>query len=190
MVFKNLISVVEANLDTIAKTWLAEIKKSEYMSTYQKFSEDEVLKRGKAVYKNLIKWLETGASNKEVENYFEKVGAERNREGFPLTEVNYALYLTKKVFWSFSVWKVEITGLMDSSEAIELMTVLNNYFDLGNFYIERGYLNELFNKLDETKKFTKDELEKYFVKGALFRDSTKKINERMYLSELSIGVIR
>lgn len=190
MLYKNLISVVEGNIDNITKIWLGEIKKSEYMITYGTYNDQELIKRGKAVFVNLIKWLEAGAFNKEVELYFENVGAERVREGFPLAEVNYALYLTKKVFWSFSLWKEEITNFLDTSEAIEFMTVLNNYFDLGYFYIIRGYLNELFNKLDESKRFTKDELQNYFIKGALYRESAKNIKESLYGEGLSIGVIR
>ncbi len=190
MSYNNLIVSIEDNVDDIVRTWKEEITKSEYMTTYRELPDKALTERGKAVYNNLIQWLQSGASNKEIEQYFERIGAERNREGFPLTEVGYALYLSKKVFWSFSLWKEEITGLFDTGEAIEFMTVLNNYFDLGNFYIIRGYLKELFAKLDESQKFSKEELESYFLKGALYRESAKKIKETLYGTGTSIGVIR
>ncbi len=166
MLYDNLISVLTTNIENLARMWVFEVKKSKYMKTYQTLPDEELLKRSKYVFINLIKWLESGASNEEVEQYFENVGAVRNKEGFPLSEVNYALYLVKKIFWSFSVWKDEIMGSFEKLETIEFITVLNNYFDLGDFFIIRGYFDELFNKLDKSHRFTKDEMEHILVKGA------------------------
>ena len=165
MQYGNLVPVLKTNILNLARMWMQEIKKSEYMVTYQALSEGELQKRGEAVFTNLIKWLDYGASNEDVKNYFEAVGSIRNDEGFPLSEVNYALYLVKKVFWCFSAWKEEIVGNMDSKQLIEFTTILNNYFDLGDFFIIRGYLNKLFKKLNETDKFSKAELEKLLIKG-------------------------
>ena len=153
------------------KTWLEETRKSDYMKTYRSFTDDDILNRCEAVYSHLIDWLQTGASSDEVENYFENVGMTRLKEGFPLTEVHYALYLTKKVLWDFVDWRDAITGSFETKTAKQIMTILNNYFDLGNFYITKGYFEALFEKIDESKKFSKDELKRLFLKGAQDWDS-------------------
>jgi hypothetical protein len=57
-------------------------------------------------------------------------------------------------------------GSFEKTETVEFITVLNNYFDLGDFFIIRGYFSELFDKLDKSQKFTKDEIEHILVKGA------------------------
>jgi hypothetical protein len=54
------------------------------------------------------------------------------------------------------------------------MAVLNDYFDLGIFYITRGYFNELIAKLDDDKKFTKEEIKNLLTRSAIDWDS---INE-------------
>ena len=91
------------------------------------------------------------------------------REGAPLSEVYYALHLEKKVLWSFVAWKDETAGILKAVDAIEFMTVINNYFDLGDFYIIKGYMNELYNHLADTGKFNVDELQKIFTSGALYK---------------------
>ena len=84
----------------------------------------------------------------------------------------------------------KVSGILNAVDAIEFMTVINNYFDLGDFYIIRGYLKELYEHLSETNKFTKEELEKLVTGGALYLESVKQIKEKMYSEGLSIGLIR
>jgi hypothetical protein len=148
--------------------------KSEYMTTYQKLDEVKVIEREELVFKNFINWLKNGASNDEAEKYFEKVGADRFNEGFPLTEINYALYITKKVFWSTIAWKKELFEDSEFHQLIEYMTILNNYFDLGSFYLIRGYINKLFTKLDISDKLTREEIHTILVRGAFDDDELDK----------------
>ena len=93
-----------------------------------------------------------------------------SREGFPLTEVIYALYLVKKVFWCCVAWAKEDTELKphDNCEyCIEFLTILGNYFDLGNFYLTRGYFQSIFKELDKTSLAEKDEMKKFLQKGII-----------------------
>ena len=190
MVYESLIAILETNLDNLTETWATEVKRSEYLETYNKLDESEVLKRGNILFSNLYDWLQKGASNDDAAEYFRQIGVERIKEGFPLSEVYYALYLEKKVLWSFVAWKDEVTGVLKARDAIEFMTVINNYFDLGDFYIIHGYMHELYSHIAETKKFSQEELEKLFTKGALYQESVRKIREQMYGEGLSIGLIR
>ncbi len=172
--YNKLISIVEKNYDEMCKVWLKEVQKSEHMKHYQSFNEEEIVNRGTAVLDNLLKWLKAGAKSEEVENYYSEVGAARLKEGFPLTEVHYAIYLIKKIFWSYIDWKDAISGTFEQSTATQIMTIFNNYFDLSNFYITRGYFNELFNALNESKKFSKEELKRYLIKGAIELDTIEE----------------
>jgi len=190
MVYESLIAIVESHLEDLTKTWVQEVRKSEYLSSYQKLSDDELYSRGHVLFSNLLNWLLKGASNDDAALYFKRIGEERINEGMPLTEVYYALYLEKQVLWGFVAWKDEVTGILKALDAIEFMTVINNYFDLGDFYIIKGYNEQLFIQLTESKKFTKEELENIFAGGALYQESIKKIREKMYGEGLSIGIIR
>ena len=190
MVYEGLIAIVESHLENLTNTWVQEVKRSEYLETYKNLSDKELQSRGNILFSNLLEWLLKGASNDDAAEYFKEIGTKRIKEGFPLTEVYYALYLEKKVLWSFVAWKDEISGILKAVDAIEFMTVINNYFDLGDFYIIRGYMNELYQHLMQTNKFTEEELKSIFTGGALYQESIKKIREKMYSEGLSIGLIR
>ena len=170
MDFTKFIKMLNENKKNYAHTWFELVENSEYMETYKKLDKDIVLERGEAVMTHLANWLETGASNDVAEKYFEEVGRERFREGFPLTEVIYALHLVKKVFWCCVAWAKEEAQERphDNCEyCIEFLTILGNYFDLGNFYLTRGYFQSVFKELDKTSFAGKDELKNFLKKGII-----------------------
>lgn len=156
----------EANVKLVS-LWKDEIKKSEYMEHYKSLSDTEIEQRGLNVYKKLKNWLKSGADNDAAEKYFEGVGAERLKEGFSLTEVTYALYLTKKTLMTI-LEKENI--LSPNDELIQQLVILNNFFDLGNFYVTRGYMLEIHNRLERTKDLSREEIQKLIFKGSFDRD--------------------
>jgi hypothetical protein len=166
MDYSKIISFIEANIQSLARTYSEQLIKPEHMITYQKLEASKIIAREEIVYGNLVNWLKNGASNDEAEVLFEKIGAERFNQGFPLTELNYALIITKKVLWNAVGQEKELFKSLNFNELIECTTILNNYFDLGNFYMTRGYVNELFRKLDISDKMSREEIHKVLVRGA------------------------
>ncbi len=167
MVYKKLLNTIKERLDTMATEWLSEVRKNEYFKTYQKLEDEVIRKRGGILYAQLAQWLQSGGDFKKSEEYFFNLGAERYEEGFPLTEVHLALYVTKKIFWRNIDWRETITGSFQTEHAQEIMGVLNDYFDLGNFYVTRGYFQTLLKHIGDEKCLKKDEIEKLLCKGNL-----------------------
>lgn len=164
---RNLSKIVDDQIDELKQEWLTEVRNSEYLKTYKTFNDAETIKRGGAVFTYLSEWLKEGATNKSAEEYFEKVGASRFKERFPLTEVHYAVYLLKKIFWSRIDWRDKVTGSFETSNATKIMSVFNDYFDLANFSITKGYFNELLNSINDDKSITKEDLKSLLTKGKL-----------------------
>ncbi len=167
MAVKALSRIVCDQIDELKQEWLEEVRKSEYLRTYQTFSDEETIKRGEAVFLYLKDWVEDGATNQNAEEYFEKVGASRFKERFPLTEVHYAIYLLKRIFWNKIDWRDKVTGSFETSNATKIMTTFNNYFDLASFSITKGYFNELINSVKDDKKISKEDLKSLLTKGRL-----------------------
>ncbi len=165
MDFTDMIKVIEENKKTLASEWKDEVKKAEFTKTYHPLHDDEIMRRVTAVFEHMVDWLNTGASNDEAERYFESVGKERLKEGFPLGEVNYALYLEKKVFWNLIRKQKEMIDKMNSADTLTLMTTISNYFDLGSFFITQGYFYEFFAELDDGAVYSKDQLKEFLMKG-------------------------
>ena len=164
---RNLSDIVDNQIEEMKIVWLEEVRKSEYLKTYKSFSDEDTIKKGEGVYSHLSEWLKEGATNSEAEKYFDKVGAERFKQKFPLTEVHYAIYLLKKIFWNRIDWRDKVTGSFETANATKIMNVFNDYFDLANFHITKGYFNEILKTFDDEKKFSKEDLRSLLIKGNL-----------------------
>jgi hypothetical protein len=164
---RNLSKIVDDQIEDLKKEWLSEVRRSNYLGTYKTFSDSETVIRGEAVFRHLSEWLKEGATNDSAEKYFESVGSTRFKERFPLPEVHYAVYLLKKIFWNKIDWRDKVSGAFETSNATKIMNVFNDYFDLANFSITKGYFNELLNSLTDDKKLSKDDLKSLLTKGKL-----------------------
>jgi hypothetical protein len=167
MITNKLAAIIKNDINSLTEKWAKEIKKSEYMDNYRNLDNEELFRRGEILYLNLISWLEEGASNVEIEGYFQGIGIERINEGFSLTEINYAIYLLKVILIDSIAINKELISATDTSDAFEINAILNNYFDLGIFFVTRGYSQELFMRIERSDKFSKEELNKIISKSAL-----------------------
>jgi len=73
MVYESLIAIVESYLDKLTDTWVQEVKRSEYLETYKKLTDEELNTRGNTLFSNLLSWLMKGASNDDAAAYFKKL---------------------------------------------------------------------------------------------------------------------
>ena len=163
----NLSKIVDNQIDELKQEWFEEVRKSEYLTTYKSFSDNDILNRGEAVFTHLSEWLKEGGTNKSAEEYFEQVGSVRLQERFPLTEVHYAIYLLKRIFWNKIDWRDKVTGAFETANATKIMNVFNDYFDLASFSITKGYFNELLKTIKDDKIFSKEDLKELLTKGKL-----------------------
>lgn len=167
MITSKLSEIIRTEINNLTAKWAGDIKKSEYMDRYSKLDDEELFQRGEVLYLNLISWLEEGASNVEIEGYFSGIGIERIKEGFSLTEVNYAIYLLKVILFDFLATNKNVISSTSTQDSFEINAILNNYFDLGIFFVTRGYSQELFSRIESSNKFSKDELNSIISKSAL-----------------------
>jgi hypothetical protein len=165
MDYSKVIVVIENNIKNLAESWKEEVKKAKFTKTYHSLEDDEIIRRALMVFEHLVNWMKSGASNDEAEKYFENVGKDRLRQGIPLSEINYAFYLDKKIFWNFISNQKELMSNLNSSDTLEMMTLLSNYFDLGSFFLTQGYFYEFFRELDDGAVYSKDQLKDFLMKG-------------------------
>jgi hypothetical protein len=169
MISKTLIEMIKRSLDRLTKHWCQEITKSEFMKTYQQYNDDELIKRNKKFFENLTKWIEEGTSRQEIGAYFVDIGKKRYREKFPLCELNYAVFLGKKVFRDIILNEAILNSALECHQAIGLITMIDKFFDLGNFYLIRGYLEEMYSTMVDSKKLSDEDIKKYFFHGSFFK---------------------
>ncbi|RMD48873.1 MAG: hypothetical protein D6830_05970 [Ignavibacteria bacterium] len=188
MVYESLIAIAEKYKTAMAEEWFKEIKDSTFLSTYNNLTDPQIFERGKVLFENFYLWLQKGADDNFIQTYFQNVGRERAGEGFPLSEINYALFLEKKVLWKFISQK-EVDTLLTPADAVEFLAVISSYFDMGEFYILRGYMLHLIDNLNSSGKFTEDEMAS-LLNGALIKEENKEISSELHLDALDLNFLK
>jgi hypothetical protein len=170
MISKKFMDAIVNRTENLAKTWCAEVRKSDYMKTYQKLSDERLAKVNKIFFDHLAQWITKGLSRQEIGNYFVELGKERYHEKFPLSEIHYAVYLAKRVVRNMVIAESLLDSAMEVYQVMELGNMVSSFFDTGNFYITRGYLGAMHDELVRSKKFTEEELAQYFPDGSFFKE--------------------
>jgi len=134
-----LVRLVEENAEVITNRWLEDVSSRKSTRYYSKVDPEYSFKRNEDVIRKLGSFLGGSYSNKEIKNFYRKLGQDRKEEGFQLSEVLSALSLSRKHIWEFAVsqgmWKKPIEIYM----ALELERRMMLFFDKAAFHIARGY---------------------------------------------------
>lgn len=170
MDLSRLIPAVEKDMNLMAEKYYDDIVKCDKMENYKKLDKVKVIAREENVFKNMIEWLQTGHGDDKAEKFYENIGLERFKEGFPLAEINYALHIDKHVVWDYIVANKESGMFVNNDEFQNIAFLLSNYFDLGSFYMTRGYINGLYSAFENTGKFKQEELQSLFKNSAFDED--------------------
>lgn len=190
MNYANLINVIQENNKFLAYNWFDKIKSTSYLDTYKSLPNSELLRRGEIFFENLGIWLEAGSNDDAVEIYFENVGYERQSEGFPLEEVQHAIFVGKNVTWQFLFEENQLSQPQSKEEAISLMSLLNSYFDQGAYFVIRGFLRGLIDKLEMSDKFTDEEIQELLNFSNINAHSVKTIKAKLFKNVMNKGILR
>ncbi|MBN2432058.1 MAG: hypothetical protein JXQ27_11300 [Acidobacteria bacterium] len=180
MIQRKLIDYLQRHPEKMARRWMEKVRQSEHMEQYNTLNDAELIRRGMTLFEHLGRWLDHSVSRNEIGRYFVTVGQERFDEQFPLCELNYAIYLEKKVFWEFVQSEGILINPVQMMRAMELITAIGEFFDLGNFYLARGYLASMYLAIKKSGRLSPGELEKFFFPGSFLSAEDEFSNKFQY----------
>ncbi|MBI4454555.1 MAG: RsbRD N-terminal domain-containing protein [Acidobacteria bacterium] len=142
MIAQKLIHLIEAHATELAGRWLRDVQKNQETPTYHHFPEDNLHERAYDVYCQLGKWIETESHQRRIGEIYTKLGAERYREGFRLSEVVQALILTKRHLWMFVLEQGFFDSALELYQAQDLYNSVDLFFDRAIHFTVRGFETE------------------------------------------------
>lgn len=137
MTLEELVRLIEKQADGLAALMVRKIRESPRMAGYHRFGDEELRGRARLVYGNLEKWLEDEAEGLVAQEYL-SLGRRRFQERVPLSQVIWALLLTRRTLWEF----VESQGwdtMDDLERTLELELLVVRFFDRAILHTVRGY---------------------------------------------------
>jgi len=141
MLYMRLVRMIEEHAEQLTRGVLHDLATNTRTPAYHKLPREELHRRLYDVYHNLGRWL--GEKTDEmIRTSYNELGQKRCIEGIPLSEVVYALVLTKYHLWDY----IRSSGLVDSAVELyqeqELHRLLDHFFDKATYYTVQGYEHE------------------------------------------------
>ena len=138
-----LIKLIESNAEVIARRWLNHIISNKSSPTYAKADAESTLQRNLLVVGQFGKWLGGFYNDDDIRSFYRKLGSERKKEGFALSEILSAISLTRKYIWEFALSQRMWTSTIDIYMTLELERRMMLFFDRASYYAARGYEAEI-----------------------------------------------
>jgi hypothetical protein len=153
MLSARLVRMIEDHAEQITHSLLTDLQSNPRTPTYNGLSRNELHNRIYEVYRNLGRWL-THESAEAVETAYKELGKMRFAEDVPLSEVVYALILTKSHLRDY----IRSSALLDSAVELyqekELQELIARFFDQAIYFTVQAYMKEAarwFEKFAETR---------------------------------------
>ncbi len=133
-----LVRLIETHSDALASSLLHKVQKSERTEAYSNVPLDELKERVRDIYLHLGEWL-LGKSDTDIERRYTLIGVRRAQQGVPLSQVIWAIVLTKDNLWDFILNEVAPDRPVELFGKQELLQLLNHFFDCAIHAAAIGY---------------------------------------------------
>lgn len=140
MLYAKYIRLVEEHAEKLTSQWISEVKTNSATLQYRQFPDKELHKRVFDVYERLGAWLlgDEKETAKIGEHYI-RLGRARAKEGINLSEVTYALILTRVILWKYILSQGMIDTFFDIQQAFEFYQKVVLFFDKAVYLVATGY---------------------------------------------------
>ncbi len=136
---RRLVNVILKNKDEIIHNWTDDVATNKSTPEYHRFDRYKLFAIGDKIISQIILWLGGLGDTNRLKSFYIKLGKERKREKFRLSETLSALSLIRKHIWDFAtlqgIWHKNI----DLYLTFEMQRRMTFFFDLAVFYLTSGY---------------------------------------------------
>jgi len=137
-----LVRLIESHADALAKGLEEKAHSSTLFAHLHNLPAHELRGRVYEIYRHLGEWL-LGKNELDIEHRYREIGARRARQHVPLSEVVQAIVLTKENLWEFLQSEAVIDRAVEIMGELELLQMLEMFFDRAIYYAAVGYEEEV-----------------------------------------------
>jgi hypothetical protein len=172
MVDRVLIDTLSIQARDFALRWKALIRKAPQLKHYNKLSDDALVEADAPFYPLLARTLDRGLDRAVVGEFFVKLGKNRMEDGFPISEVIYAVNLAEKVVIGYLMTDFVLDNSARMYEAMGIVNNIAEFFLLGCFYLTKGFLEATYTTMNKDESVSNEILKKYFKDDFFFKNES------------------
>lgn len=138
MLAYRLVRLIERHSEQLATELLAKLQGDPKTNEYSKVPAEEFKQAVSEVYHNLGQWL-LGKTESDIEKRYVAIGQRRASQGVTLSELIYAITLTKDELLDFLKNQAITDKPMEIFGEFEVLNLLGQFFDRAIYYAAVGY---------------------------------------------------
>jgi hypothetical protein len=161
LISDKLVELVEKHSDAIIKRWIERLK-IDPTTTLYKNNIEYLGEKAKAILQQFGQWVSYDTSKEEIGKRYADDGIELFKMQVPLCEAIRAMYLLRRTLWL----DVETESVFNSALQLHQMKELNDrvilFFDRAEYYLIRGYMEEMNRSIKKLWALKPEDTEKIF----------------------------
>jgi len=138
MLAYRLVRLIETHSDALASSLLRKVQESDCTPSYGNVPDEELKQRVHEIYQHLGEWL-LEKKDVDIERRYREIGARRYHQKVPLTELIWAIAMTKENLWEFLTWESIQDRPVELFGELEVLQLLGHFFDRAIYYATAGY---------------------------------------------------
>ncbi|MEN6433135.1 MAG: NUDIX domain-containing protein [Smithella sp.] len=136
---RRLVNVIIKNKEKIIEQWLDDVLVNPSTAEYHKTERDVLYNICDRILSQLTLWLGGLHDVEKIKSFYTKLGRERRKSGFKISDVLSALSLIRKHIWTFALAQDALQKNLELFMTFELQRRMTIFFDLATFYLTRGH---------------------------------------------------
>ena len=173
LISDKLVRLVENNTNIIIEKWTESILLNPETSTYAKEHSDYITDNAKVILNSLGKWIHYDTTKETIGKKYTNMGREIFGLGIPLCEAVRSLVSLRRIIWLYVVDE----SAFDSAFQLHQMKEFNDrvilFFDRAQYFIIKGYTNELNVKVKKIWDKTDRDTEQIFFYESFYGKDSK-----------------
>ena len=138
MTLYRLVRLIETHSNELASALLNRVRSSDATPDYYLVPDEDLRERAYEIYRHLGDWLIT-RDEFDLEQRYEKIGARRAQQNVPLSQVIWAIVLTKDNLWEFLKLHSEMDRPVEAFGELEMLPMLDLFFNRATYFAAVGY---------------------------------------------------
>ena len=168
LISDKLVELIESHSDVIVKRWSNRLISDPLTSSFNKKNIEYIESKAKSILQNMGQWVSYDTPKEEVGKLYAKDGIGYFNMNIPLCEVIRAMYSLRRTLWHF----VENNSLFDTALQLHQMRELSDrvimFFDRAEYYVIRGYMEEMNRKMKELWDLSAEDTSKIFFDKSFY----------------------
>jgi hypothetical protein len=137
-----LVRLIQSHADILAASLEKKVQRSGQFLHFRDVPAHDLRERVYEIYRHLGEWL-LSKSDQEIEQRYREIGSRRAQQRVPLSELVRAIVLTKENLWEFLQGEARTNPATDVKGELELLQMLEVFFDQAIFYATMEYAVEI-----------------------------------------------